>query len=50
MFEQPIMDRQYFMHLADRFRSPHLWAFEDGEWKLRHTAWENSPVGKDYVK
>ena len=23
---------------------------EDGEWKLRHTAWEHSPVGKDYVK
>jgi N-acetyl sugar amidotransferase len=49
-FEQPIMDRQYFMHLADRFRSPHLWKFEDGEWKLRHTVWQHAPVGKDYVK
>jgi N-acetyl sugar amidotransferase len=39
MFEQPIMDREYFMHLADTFRSPHLWKFEDGEWKLRHQVW-----------
>lgn len=37
MFEQPIMDRDYFMHLADRFRSPHLWQHENGAWRLRHT-------------
>ena len=29
LFEQPKMDREYFMHLADRFRSPHLWKWED---------------------
>ena len=28
------------MHLADRFRSPHLWKWEDGMWKLRHTPYE----------
>ncbi len=39
MFEQPIMDRAYFMHLADTFRSSHLWKYENGEWKLRHTVW-----------
>lgn len=39
MFEQPIMDRAYFMHLADSFRSSHLWKYENGEWKLRHTVW-----------
>jgi len=39
MFEQPVMDYEYFMHLADTFRSPHLWKFEDGEWKLRHQVW-----------
>lgn len=39
MFEQPIMDYEYFMHLADTFRSPHLWKFEDGEWKLRNQVW-----------
>ena len=37
MFEQPIMDRDYFDALADRFRSPHLWSRVDGAWKLRHT-------------
>ena len=36
MFAQPEMDREYFMNLADSFRSPHLWRFAQGEWKLRH--------------
>jgi N-acetyl sugar amidotransferase len=36
MFEQPVMDRAYFMHLADTFRSPHLWRFENGAWSPRH--------------
>jgi hypothetical protein len=44
------MDRKYFMHLADRFRSPHLWMFENGEWKLRHTSWQHTPVSKSYAK
>jgi hypothetical protein len=27
--------------LADRFRSPHLWAkSQNGEWQLRHNVWE----------
>jgi N-acetyl sugar amidotransferase len=41
LFEQPIMDREYFLHLADRFRSPHLWKYENGVWKLRHTVFED---------
>lgn len=36
-FEQPLVDREYFDHLADRFRSPHLWQHDDGGWSLRHT-------------
>lgn len=40
MFEKPIMDREYFMNLADDFRSPHLWKWENGNWKLRKTVWE----------
>ncbi|MCW8387227.1 N-acetyl sugar amidotransferase [Fluoribacter dumoffii] len=36
MFEQPIMDKAYFMALADSFRSPHLWKYENGQWLLRH--------------
>lgn len=41
MFEQPLMDKEYFLHLADRFRSPHLWRYENGVWKLRHTVYES---------
>jgi len=36
MFDNPLMDKDYFRLLADQFRSPHLWYFEDGEWRLRH--------------
>jgi len=39
MFEQPIMDRDYFDSLTDSFRSPHLWKKENGIWKLRHAVW-----------
>lgn len=35
MFKQPIMDKDYFMQLVDKFRSPHLWKKEEGQWKLR---------------
>lgn len=35
MFEEPKMTREYFMALADTFRSPHLWKYDNG-WKLRH--------------
>lgn len=31
------MDTDYFLELCDKFRSPHLWAKVNGEWKLRHT-------------
>jgi len=40
MFEQPLMDRDYFINLADQFRSPHLWKLENGRWSLRHTVFE----------
>jgi hypothetical protein len=43
MFEKPIMDREYFRLLTDRFRSPHLWYQENGVWKLRHAVWHESP-------
>jgi N-acetyl sugar amidotransferase len=39
MFEQPMMDRDYFNDLTDIFRSPHLWKHEEGEWRLRHSVW-----------
>ncbi len=45
MFEHPVMTRDYFMRLADQFRSPHLWMFADGQWKLRHTVFSESASG-----
>lgn len=36
-FEQPTMTREYFSGLADSFRSPHLWTFANGDWRLRVT-------------
>lgn len=41
MFEQPIMDREYFDNLADSFRSPHLWEFSDQGWNLRNKVFED---------
>jgi N-acetyl sugar amidotransferase len=39
-FETPVIDRAYFDALANRFRSPHLWAFSDGTWRLRHRVFD----------
>jgi N-acetyl sugar amidotransferase len=36
MFEEPTMDLEYFEHLANRFRSPHLWMWNEGAWHLRY--------------
>lgn len=41
MFEQPLMDRQYFDDLVDSFRSPHLWKWS-GKWELRSNLWAGS--------
>ena len=43
MFEQPLMNLEYFSRLTDQFRSPHLWCWNDGEWKLRHAVWRSHP-------
>jgi hypothetical protein len=29
------MNPERFYELVDQFRSPHLWKWEGGEWKLR---------------
>lgn len=39
MFEQPVMTRDYFRKLADKFRSPHLWKWTGETWELRHAVW-----------
>jgi N-acetyl sugar amidotransferase len=35
-FPEPVMTRESFAELCDRFRSPHLWEINQGEWRLRH--------------
>ena len=37
MFESPLIDQEYFHALSNRFRSPHIWAFNGENWDLRHT-------------
>ena len=42
LFEEPIMDQQYFNRLCDQFRSPHIWKHENGSWGLRHASWHET--------
>lgn len=35
IFEHPEMNREYFEALTNKFRSPHLWQNNNGEWSLR---------------
>lgn len=42
LFEQPIMDREYYWALADTFRSPHLWQYDGGQWSLRKTVFDEA--------
>lgn len=39
-FDNPVLTREGFMEMADRFRSSHLWVKDGGNWKLRHTVFE----------
>ena len=33
------MNRDYFLELSEKFRSPHLWYYseDEGKWRLRKT-------------
>jgi len=42
MFEEPLMNRDYFNHLCDRFRSPHIWKYENDKWQLRYKVWDDT--------
>ena len=35
VFEEPIFTKDYFLRLCDKFRSPHIWKYFNGQWKLR---------------
>lgn len=38
-FSNPQMNKEYFLRLADKFRSPHLWEKINNEWRLKHTVY-----------
>lgn len=40
MFENPIMDREYFLRLTNKFRSPHIWNYVNGNWELKNPIWK----------
>ena len=42
--KNPIMTKEYFDKLTDKFRSPHLWYYSSSEkkWKLRKTVFNNN--------
>jgi N-acetyl sugar amidotransferase len=44
MFEHPQMTREYFDALTDKFRSPHLWQYVDGQWSLRRRVFDLEPA------
>ncbi|HJN37479.1 MAG TPA: N-acetyl sugar amidotransferase [Gammaproteobacteria bacterium] len=39
-FQDPIMSRESFENLTDRFRSPHLWFKDNEAWRLRRTVYD----------
>jgi N-acetyl sugar amidotransferase len=41
-FEKPFMTRASFDQLADQYRSPHIWQYENGEWTLRNSVWRSN--------
>jgi len=50
MFEEPIMYRDYFMALADTFRSPHLWKKNGNQWQLRHQVTNFEKTKGEYLE
>ena len=48
-FEQPIMDRDYFEALVDKFRSPHIWKLENNIWTKRKNCWDDFIDDKNNV-
>ena len=41
--KNPIMSKEYFNNLTEKFRSPHIWYYSNTEkkWKLRKTIFNN---------
>ena len=37
LFQEPIIKKDYFLDLCNKFRSPHIWKFKNNKWELRKT-------------
>lgn len=47
-FEKENFDKEYYERLCDKFRSPHLWHWDDREgWSLRHHAWKEDDLQQE---
>ena len=47
-FESPNFDRKYYDKLSDKFRSPHLWFYDDNKgWKLRHSILDSVSISQE---
>tara|TARA_A100001015_G_C14692949_1_gene595161 strand:- start:242 stop:757 length:516 start_codon:yes stop_codon:yes gene_type:complete len=40
-FEHPGFNKDYFDDLTDKFRSPHLWSYKNGNWELIKTVFDD---------
>ena len=49
-FEKPQFDKRYYDRLTDKFRSPHLWKWEDSTgWSLRHSVFDGEDFSQEDV-
>ena len=47
-FERADFDHEYYERLCDKFRSPHLWHWNDSEgWTMRHHAWKEDSLRQE---
>ena len=47
-FEEPSFNKSYYDLLSDKFRSPHLWYWDDENgWALRKRIFENQKVSQE---
>ena len=48
-FEKPIFDSKYYEDLCNKFRSPHLWYWDENleRWSLRHKVSFNNKMSQE---
>ena len=47
-FEEPIFNKDYYELLCDKFRSPHLWKWDNEKgWVLRKTVYSDKKIQRN---